>query len=179
MKLTPEEQRKQEFYRDARFNGQYDNVWKTVGHCAFCEPRDKYIFHEENGIMMTVPLYAYIDGHFLIVPRRHIRAIKDLTASEWETVRKCLYIAKKIIRGVHGVKGMQIIQKDGSAAQATVGDHLHIHCIPFDQPDLSVWNYRKLNNTPVENAHIYKKQKNKISKLAARFDKKYGADHEL
>jgi histidine triad (HIT) family protein len=173
MKLTPEERKKQEFYRDARFKGHYDNVWKTVGICAFCEPRDKYVFYEENGIMMTVALYAYIDGHFLIVPRRHIRSIKELTPLEWETIRKCMYIAKKLIREIHGVKGMQIVQKDGVAAQATVGDHLHFHCVPFDQPDLSVWNYRKLEHTPLENAKLYKKQEEKIAKLGKRFDKKY------
>lgn len=174
MKLTPEEQKKQQFYRDARFTNQYDKVWKTVGHCAFCEPRKKYIFYEENGIFMTVALYAYIDGHFLIVPRRHIRSVKDLTPSEWETVRKCMYLAKKLIRETHAVKGMQIVQKDGAAAQATVADHLHFHCLPFDQPDLSVWNYRKLQNTPLQNAELYKKQKDAVTKLAKRFDKKYG-----
>lgn len=176
MKLPPEEQQKQEFYRDARFTGQYDNVWKTVGVCAFCEPREKYIFYEENGIMMTVALYAYIDGHFLIVPRRHIRSIKELTALEWETIRKCMYIAKKLIREVHGVKGMQVVQKDGAAAQATVGDHIHFHCVPFDQPDLSVWNYRKLRHTPLENAKLYKQQAEKMAKLGKRFDKKYGGE---
>lgn len=172
--ITPEEKKKQEFYRDARFKGQYDNVWKTVGVCAFCEPRDKYIFYEENGIMMTVALYAYIDGHFLIVPRRHIRSIKELTPLEWETIRKCMYLAKKLIREVYGVKGMQVVQKDGAAAQATVGDHIHFHCVPFDQPDLSVWNYRKLKHTPLENAELYKKQREKLAKLGKRFDKKYG-----
>lgn len=173
MNLTPEEQAKQEFYRDARFTNQYDNVWKTVGVCAFCEARDKYIFYEENGIMMTVSLYAYIDGHFLIVPRRHLRSVKEMTPLEWETVRKCMYIAKKLIRKVHKTSGMQTILKEGATAQSTVGDHIHFHCVPFDAPDLSVWNYRKLKYTPLENVALYKKQDAKIKELAAKFDQKY------
>ncbi len=63
---------------------------------------------------MTIALYAYIDGHFLIVPRRHIRSIKELTSKEWETMRECMYIAKKLIRKVHSVKGMQIVEKDAA-----------------------------------------------------------------
>jgi diadenosine tetraphosphate (Ap4A) HIT family hydrolase len=173
MKLTPEEQKQQEFYRDARFNNQYDAVWKTVGECAFCEPREKYIFYEENGIAMTISLYAYIDGHFLIIPRRHIRSVKEFTPAEWETIRKCIYIAKKLIRKVHTINGMQVVLKDGATAQSTVNDHLHFHCIPFDAPDLSVWNYRKLKNTPLENVGLYKQQGKKISELAKRFEKKY------
>jgi diadenosine tetraphosphate (Ap4A) HIT family hydrolase len=123
---------------------------------------------------MTISLYAYIDGHFLIVPRRHVRSVKEMTSLEWETVRKCMYIAKKLIRKVHKTSGMQTILKEGATAQSTVGDHIHFHCVPFDAPDLSVWNYRKLKNTPLENVALYKKQHAKIKELAAKFDDKYG-----
>ena len=82
------------------------------------------------------------------------------------------YIAKKIIRDTHNIKGMQIIQKDGSSSQSTV-EHLHFHCIPFDAPDLSVWNYRNLEHTPFENAQLYSTNLEKIKKLAKRFDEKY------
>jgi len=170
-KLTEAE--KQVMYRDARVEGRYDNIWQTVGKCCFCDMREKYIFHEENGVVMTVPLYAYIDGHILIVPRRHVRSVKDLTPEEWETIRKFMYLAKKLIREVHGIKGVQYIQKDGTTAQATVPDHIHFQVMPFDAPDLSVWNYRKLKNTPIENATLYHTHSEKLQKLAKRFSSKY------
>lgn len=164
--------KKQIEYRDARITGKYDNIWKNVGQCAFCNLNDKYVVYEENGIVLTVALYAYIDGHMMIIPRRHVRSVKELTQSEWETMRKMMYIAKKMIRKAHGIKGMQIVQKDGSAAQSTV-EHLHFHCVPFDSPDLSVWNYRKLNFTPIENVKKYTEQKEDMEKLAKRFSRKY------
>lgn len=172
MKLNPEEQKKQAFYRDARFTNKYHGIWQTVGKCVFCDLRDKYVFYEENGIAMTIALYAYVDGHFFIVPKRHVRSVKELTPGEWETIRKFMYIAKKLIRDVHGIKGVQYIQKDGVVAQSTV-EHLHFHCMPFDAPDLSVWNYRKLKNTPIKNATLYKEQSKKIAKLNIKFDQKY------
>ena len=176
MKLTPEEKKKQEYYRDARTGGYYGDIWTSVGKCVFCDMRDKYIFHEENGIVMTVALYAYIDGNLMIVPRRHIRSVKELTPEEWETVRKFMYVAKKLIRKVHGIKGLQYIVRDGGIeAQSTVSDHLHMHCIPFDAPDLSSWNYRKLKYTPLENANLYKEQAKSVSKLIKKYDEKYGA----
>jgi diadenosine tetraphosphate (Ap4A) HIT family hydrolase len=174
MKISPEEEKKQLYYRDARTGGYYDEIWTSVGKCVFCDLRDKYIFHEENGIVMTVALFAYIDGNFMIIPRRHVRSIKDLTNDEWATIRKFMYIAKKIIREVHGIKGLQYVLRDGGiVAQSTVSDHLHIHCIPFDAPDLNTWNYRQLKHTPLENAELYKKQHDKIAKLSKRFQKKY------
>ncbi len=177
MKLTrqeiPEKQAKQEIYRDARFTKQYDGIWKAVGKCVFCDLREKYVFFEEHGVVMTISLYAYIDGHFMIMPRRHIRSAKDLTQLEWDTVRKFSYIAKKLIKAVHGVKGMQLVQKDGSSAQSTVDQHLHFHCIPFDAPDLTVWNFRQLKYTPLENVALYKQAAKKIAGLDRKYDQKY------
>jgi diadenosine tetraphosphate (Ap4A) HIT family hydrolase/deoxycytidylate deaminase len=174
MNLTPDEQKKQEAYRDSRFTKQYDGIWQSVGKCVFCDLRDKYIFYEENDVVMTVNLHAYIDGNLMIVPRRHVKSAKELADEEWQTMRKMMYIAKKLVRKVHGIKGMQYIMRDGGIeAQSTVSDHLHLHVIPFDAPDLSSWNYRKLRYTPLENAELFREQQTKIKELAKRFVDKY------
>jgi histidine triad (HIT) family protein len=173
------EQEKQIHYRDARFTNQYDDIWQSVGKCVFCDLKEKYVFFEENGVVMTISLYAYIDGHFMIVPRRHIRSTKELTQVEWDTVRRFIYIAQKLIKDIHHVKGMQVVQKDGSTAQSTVSDHLHFHCIPFDAPDLCAWNYRKLQYTPLENVALYKKARKDIITHDLKFDKKYKQPTEL
>lgn len=177
--LTPEDQKKQELYRDARFTDQYDQIWQSVGKCVFCDLNEKYVIYEENGIVLTISLYAYIDGHCMIVPRRHIKSSKELTASEWETIRKLKYIAKKLIKDTHRVKGMQFVQKDGAEAQSTVEHHLHFHCIPFDAPDLLEWNYRKLQYTPLENAEKYRSARKKIITTGSKFDKKYNQSSDL
>lgn len=178
MQLSPEEKQKQEYYRDARTKGYYGKIWTTVGKCVFCDMREKYIVREENGIVMTVPLYAYIDGNVMIIPRRHVKSVKELTDLEWQTMRKFMYVAKKMIRKVHGIKGVQYIIRDGGPeAQSTV-EHLHMHCIPFDAPDLSVWNYRQLKYTPLENAALYREHASDMAKLAEKFDEKY-AESEL
>lgn len=172
--LTPDEQQKQVHYRDARTGDYYDEIWQNVGKCVFCDLRAKYIVAEENDVVLTIALFAYIDGNLMIVPRRHVRSVKELSDSEWATIRKLMYIAKKLIREVHGIKGIQYVLRDGGiVAQSTVSDHLHFHCIPFDAPDLSVWNYRQLQYTPLENAQLYQAQADKIAKLGKRYDKKY------
>jgi len=176
-KLTPAQLAEEESFKTARTSGAYDNIWKTVGRCVFCDHDSQRARHEvysEGGVYMTVPAYAYVDGHLLVVPRRHVRSVKELTAEEWEIMRKMFYLAKKMIRSAHGVKGMQIVQKDGASAQSTV-EHLHFHCIPFDSPDLSVWNYKELANTPFENAQNYRANKSKMQKLAKRYDQKYSS----
>lgn len=170
--LSPEDQKKQIAYRDARFTDQYDNIWQSVGKCVFCDLKDKYIIFEENNVALIITLFAYIDGHCMIVPRRHVLTAKELTQLEWETVRKFMYIAKRIVKSKHGVKGVQFVQKDGADAQSTVG-HYHFHCIPFGSTELSTWNFQKLKNTPLENVEVYKKSRKKIIETSSKFDRKY------
>lgn len=172
-KLSPEEYKKQLMYRDARTSGAYDEIWQSVGKCVFCDLKEKYVFFEENSVVMSVSLFAYIDGQFMIIPRRHVRSTRELTQIEWETVRKFIYIAKKIIREVHGIKGMQFVQRDGGVVAQSTVEHLHFQCTPFDAPDLSVWNYRKLKYTPLQNVAKYKQARKKIINHSIKFVKKY------
>lgn len=176
MTLDPNEQEQQEYYRDARTGGYYGDIWTTVGKCVFCDLRDKYIFYEENGVVLTVALFAYIDGNCMIIPRRHVKSVKELTEEEWQAMRKMMYIAKKLIRKIYGLKDIQYVLRDGGVAvSSTVQDHLHMHCIPSDAPDLNVWNFRKLRYTPLENAELFKAQSKKITELSKKFDEKYGS----
>jgi diadenosine tetraphosphate (Ap4A) HIT family hydrolase len=179
MALSREEQQKQEYYRDARTGGYYGQIWQNVGKCVFCDLRDKYIVHEEDGMVLTVALFAYIDGNLMIVPRRHVRSVKELTDAEWAAARKLMYIAKKLIRKVHELKGVQYLLRDGGiTAQATVADHLHIHVVPFDAPDLTVWNYRQLKYTPLQNAKLFQSQAKTITKLSQKYSDKYQDESE-
>lgn len=176
MVVSSDEQQQEEAFRTARTTGAYDQIWQTVGRCVFCnhdETQKRHEIYEENGVYMTVPAYAYVDGHLLVIPRRHVHSVKELTPLEWETMRELFYIAKKMIRDVYGVKGMQIVQKDGVDAQSTV-EHLHFHCIPFNSPDLSTWHYQELANTPYENAEKYRAHGTKMTKLIKRYKEKYG-----
>lgn len=168
------DQEKQVYYRDARTKGYYGKIWTSVGKCVFCDLRDKYVFYEENNVVMTIALYAYIDGNCMIIPRRHVKSVKELTDEEWQTIRKMMYIAKKMARKVYGLKDIQYILRDGGVnVSSTVQDHLHMHCVPADAPDLVTVNYRQLKNTPLENAELYRAQTKKITELAKRYDEKY------
>lgn len=173
--LTEQQLAEQVAFRDARTNGSYDTIWQTVGRCVFCDLEPLHTVYEENDVLMIVPAYAYIDGHLLIIPKQHYTSIKQLTDAQWLTMRKMFYLAKKMIRKTYGIKGMQIVQKDGREAQSTV-EHLHFHCVPFDAPDLSTWNYRQLDHTPYENAEKYRTNNESMRKLAKRYEEKYGSD---
>lgn len=113
----------------------------------------------------------------MAIPRKHMSSPKELSESEWETIRKFNYIAKKLIKRVHGHKGLwTLIREGGEVANMTVTDHLHVQFIPFDAPDLCKWNYRELKHTPLENVELYKKEEEEMLKLLKKFSKKYSHD---
>lgn len=171
-KLTEEE--KQEMYKNARANAWYDHIWKNVGKCVFCDLKDKYILHEENGIVLTINIYPYIDGQMMVIPRKHISSIKELSELEWETMRKFSYIGRKLIKNVHKHKAMwNLTREGGENAQMTVTDHLHMQLIPFDNKDLCNWNFRELKYTPLQNVSLYKNEVKDIIKNKNKFEKKY------
>lgn len=164
----------QEMMKNARTKGIYGDIWTTRDKCVFCDLKDKYILHEENGIVLTISLYPYIDGHLMAIPREHVTSPKQLSPVQWETLRKFNYIAKKAIRKVHGHKSMwSVLREGGINAQMTVSDHLHMHYIPFDKSDLCEWNYRELEYTPLQNVDKYKQVVKELQKANAKFEKKY------
>lgn len=171
---TPANNQDQEFKKNARVTGEYDQIWQNTGKCVFCDLKDKYILIEENQIALTINLYPYIDGQLLAVPRQHIKSPKELSAAQWATIRKFGYLAKKLFRTVHGYKGMwTVIREGGVEAQMSVTDHLHVQFVPFDKADLCQWHYRTLKYTPLENMALYQKEMSSIKKLLQKFAQKY------
>ncbi len=166
--------------KNARTSGQYDRIWTNTEKCVFCDLKEKYIIREENGIVLTTSLYPYIDGQLLAIPRRHIKSPKDLTTIEWDTIRKFGYLAKKLIRKVHGHKALwTLLREGGTGAGMSVVDHLHVHFIPFDNADLCSWNYRELQFTPLENASKYQQLAETTEKYSQKYAQKYLATDDL
>jgi len=167
------EDEKQQLYKNARAKDWYDDIWKTVGKCVFCDLKDKYILYEENGVVLTINIYPYIDGQLMAIPRRHVKSTNELTQLEWETMRKFGYIAKKMFKKIYGHNAMWSLVKTGVMAQGTVADHLHMHFIPFDHQDLASWSYRELQFTPLENVAQYKNNIKEFIVAYEKYDRKY------
>lgn len=164
----------QQYKKDARTSGEYPKIWQNTGKCVFCDLKDKYILLEENGVVLTINLYPYADGQLMAIPRQHISSPKELSPAQWETIRKFAYLAKKLIKKVHGCKGIwTLIREGGEQAQMSVTDHLHVQFIPFSDPELCHWNYQQLQHTPLENTALYKKEAEFIKKALERYHKKY------
>ncbi len=76
--------------RQARANGTYDQLAALASEskCVFCDLREKFIISEDSGVVLTVNLAPYTDGHTLIIPRRHIERVDEMTDEEYLAQRR-------------------------------------------------------------------------------------------
>ena len=76
-------------------------------------------------------------GHTLLVPRRHVGSLFDLTVVEWVELGQLLAQVRTALQAEFRPDGFNVGINDGTAAGQTVM-HLHVHLIPRyrgDRPD--------------------------------------------
>jgi ADP-ribose pyrophosphatase YjhB (NUDIX family)/diadenosine tetraphosphate (Ap4A) HIT family hydrolase len=160
--------------KKARSWAWYDDIWKTVGKCVFCDLKDRYVIFEKNGIVLTANLFPYIDAHLLIIPRRHIDYVKEFTNEEWMAVRGVMYVAKKVLRKVFKVRSVWFLYREGvlGKGQKTVG-HLHMQVIPYKE-GLVKWNYQPISWAPGEVGDKLKDESKFMERKYEKYVMKYG-----
>jgi diadenosine tetraphosphate (Ap4A) HIT family hydrolase len=105
--------------------------------CAFCTlPEGRVVEENEYGVLILDGFPVSL-GHSLVISKRHVRSLFDITESERLGLLKLLDRAKELVSNEHRPEGYNIGINDGVAAGQTV-PHLHIHLIPrydADVPD--------------------------------------------
>lgn len=103
--------------------------------CILCNVRDKHkdiidlTFYEDELFLLTVNLYPYNPGHSMIVPKRHVIDIRELTKQENErfpVLRDNLITA---MEKVYNPQGFNLGYNMGLDSGASI-DHLHFHVVP-------------------------------------------------
>lgn len=139
-----------EFQKNARLGEYwYDEIWKNVEGCPFCDLKEKYIVKEKGGVVLTTNLFPYTDYHLMIIPREHVVSIRDLGGEDWQTVRDLAGLAGQLLKE-KGIPGYKFLVREGKQKGKTV-EHLHFHIIP-GVDDLEKWDYQKIENAPIDAA---------------------------
>ena len=95
--------------------------------CLFCG--EQKIILENALAYVTRDSYPITPGHTLIIPRRHVPSMFDLTMEERMAMLELLDGAKRNIDELYRPDGYNIGINDGIAAGQSIL-HLHIHLMP-------------------------------------------------
>ena len=103
-------------------------------NCIFCSiikgNSPAYVVEENDLFLIILDIYPLRPGHTLIISKRHVQFIEDLTAKEREVL---IHLINRVSSGLKKsnlrVKATQIILNNGKEANQTI-PHLHFHIIP-------------------------------------------------
>lgn len=97
--------------------------------CPFCGAhRLNEAIAENKYAYLTYALAPYSPYHLLVVPRRHLERIKDLTAKERDAIEDLVEVADKILTR-KGIENYFVIVRNGKRAHKSIA-HLHYNLIP-------------------------------------------------
>ena len=102
-------------------------------NCIFCNPTNilingEYAYSRLDGFPVS-------EGHCLVIPKRHVISIDDLTDSELKDLYVVMKQTKILLCETYQPDGFNIGINEGEAAGQTV-EHLHIHIIPRYEGDV-------------------------------------------
>jgi len=105
--------------------------------CPFCAFAAARVLVENDLALAVYDSFPLSNGHTLIVPRRHVASVFDLSEVEFEALWSMLKLARSRLRALHAPAAFNVGINDGNEAGQTV-DHAHVHLIPRyvgDVPD--------------------------------------------
>ena len=101
--------------------------------CVFCKcsiRSDDYVIFEGKTCVVMMNKYPYISGHLMIIPKRHIGKIEDLTLDEKKEIFSLLDTSVRVLKEAMNPGGFNIGMNLGKAAGAGIEEHIHVHVIP-------------------------------------------------
>ena len=107
-----------------------------MDNCPFCGLSTDRISIETESAIAFPDAYPVTAGHTLVIPRRHVTSLYELTLPEQQGLWDLVARVRRRLLEDRKVDGFNIGFNEGVAAGQTI-EHAHIHIIP-----------RKLGDTP-------------------------------
>lgn len=109
---------------------------KSSGVCVFCTLANSEV-SPDSGVLAQSELsfcalnaFPYGSGHLLVLPKRHVSEIGELTSEEYRDFTELLRTAIVALEKAYGADGMNVGMNLGKAAGAGIPKHLHAHALP-------------------------------------------------
>jgi len=88
------------------------------------------VFEDDDTLSYLSPAsLGGMPGHVLVIPKRHVETIFDLTREEEARLAHVCATAARVVRDILDPDGLVVLQRNGIAAEQTV-PHVHFHVIP-------------------------------------------------
>ena len=100
-----------------------------VTTCPFCQLEAADIIAENSFHRVIRDRFPVSVGHSLIIPKRHVASLFELTAEEFNALHELLHTIREQLDAQYQPDGYNIGANVGEVAGQTVF-HLHVHVMP-------------------------------------------------
>jgi diadenosine tetraphosphate (Ap4A) HIT family hydrolase len=105
-------------------------------HCPFCHLEQSQLTLEKDPAVAFPDAFPVVEGHMLVVPRRHVASLFDLPDEELASIWRLVAEVRGKLAMELTPDGFTIGVNDGPAAGQTVL-HAHVHVIPRRAGDVA------------------------------------------
>ncbi len=107
-------------------------------NCAFCNQKilDYQKFYEDDLVLALYTHKPILDGHCLVISKRHVERFDGLSAEEMMRIGQVIQKVDRAVVKVFHTPSYFLLQKNGVEAWQTV-PHVHFHYIPRPSGDAS------------------------------------------
>ena len=107
----------------------------TALDCPFCSLPTERIWLQTDSTIAFRDAYPLSLGHTLVIPRRHVVSLFDLSAEEQQQIWVEVSRVRSLLTTEFNSDGFNVGLNDGEAAGQTV-KHAHVHVIPRYRGDV-------------------------------------------
>ncbi|MCX7706647.1 MAG: HIT domain-containing protein [Anaerolineae bacterium] len=101
--------------------------------CAMLEEKDdaaSLIVRRGERSFLVLNKYPYNNGHFMVVPYRHVDTLEELEPEELAEMMSLTTLGMRALRHTLRPEGFNFGANVGEVAGAGVKDHVHMHVVP-------------------------------------------------
>lgn len=125
--------------------------------CVFCrcakhEPKfETLCVYQSKHSMVVLNKFPYNSGHVLVVPKRHVGQIFELSDEEYFDLMNLVRLAARVIEGAYQPAGFNLGMNHGKVSGAGIPEHLHYHIVPRWAGDLNFFPLIAETKVVIEN----------------------------
>lgn len=110
--------------------------------CVFCSNPDVAARKiSENDLAWAAPTNIPITpGHTLVMPKRHVATLAELTDAELLDIRSLAESIKEALCSAFGAEGFNCAWNEGATAGQSI-PHFHLHIVPRKPGDAGIYGY--------------------------------------
>ena len=135
----------------------YDKIANTITKCPFCDLKNKYVIIDGKHCVLTVNLFPYVDGHLMVIPKRHVEKAAQINKDETIETQSLVVKGIRLLKEELSYNNINILYREGGAGAGQSLLHIHTHVLPVDKLMLYrqggfEFNFQKIEFPPIEMA---------------------------